>query len=1061
VDNKNILYQNYHRHSNYSIVVAGGDSVVKNIEYADRAVQLGHGIISGVEHGFQGRHVEGYDLAKSHNLKFLFGSEAYFVKDRFEKDRKNNHIIVLAKNENGRKALNVALAEAFITGYYYVPRLDLNLLMGLPSSDIWVTSACLGGWKYEDADNIWLQIAEHFGCNFFFELQNHNTDSQRELNKRIISLSRNNNIKTIFGCDSHYIFPEQANDREQYLASKGIVYEDEQGWYMDYPDGETVYKRFKDQGVLSDSEIMSAIDNTNIFLDVEEYNSPVYTKEIKVPTLYPNNTKEEKDAIYENLIWSKWNEEKKNINPSLWKRYEEEIKKEIQVVKNINHADYFLLDYEIVKRGKEKGGVITSTGRGSGVSYYTCKLLDLTKIDRISSPVKLYPERFLSETRILETGSLADLDLNLANPEVFAEVQKEILGENNSYHMIAWGTMREKEAWKMYSRANHIDFDIANEISGQRDEFEFAFKHADDEDKENLFLDDYIDSKYIRLVKESLKYLGIYSNVKIHPCATLLAPFNIKEEAGLIAMKTSKGTVNICTLIDGLWAEKHGMLKNDLLKVNVVELYSRVYKRIGMNDTHDVNQLWEMTKNDSSVWDIYKKGIVMGINQVEQIGTAKRTVKYAPSNISELSALVAAVRPGFKTMYDIFESREEFSYNIPSFDSIIQTDEIKNSFVLYQEQSMAALAFAGIPMSETYEIVKSIAKKRYQDIFKYKEQFMGGFSDRIEKKEKKSKSESLEIAKKVWQILEDSSRYSFNASHSLSVATDSLYTAYLKAHYPLFFYEQFLQILEEKGEKDRLLKTKNEAEKFFGIKFPSLKFGQDNREIKANEKTNEITMSMMTMKGFGHSMAEDMFSLHSKFSGKDIVDLFIFASEEGVFHISKWEKLISIGYFSEFGKGKKILKFFEEFTKGEFRYSSKHKDATKKKRVEKLKELWISIEDNDFSIRERIENEINVIGEIQSRFNVNKKCLFVLDVIEGKYSPRVTLQSLSNGRTDMVKISKRKYQGLSFGDIIFCDEFEKKPSVRKVDSGFEEIPNEFQWWVSSYNKVNNIDEHRI
>lgn len=1057
----NIIYQNYHRHSNYSIVVAGGDSVVKNKEYADRAVELGHGIISGVEHGFQGRHIEGYELSKSHNLKFLFGSEAYWVKDRSEKDRTNNHIVVLAKNEKGRKAINVALADAFSSGYYYVPRLDFELLYSLPKNDVWITSACLGGWKYEDADDIWLQMAEHFGENFFLEVQCHNTDSQKLLNSRILNLAKKNNIKTVFGCDSHYIFPAQAKDREQYLASKGIVYEDEAGWYMDYPSGEVAFQRFVQQGILSEKEIREAMDNTNIFLDVEEYNSPVYTKEIKVPTLYPNKTKEEKDKIFENLIWEKWDIEKKNIATSLWKKYEDEIKKEIQVIKNINHSDYFLLDYEIVKKSKENGGVITSTGRGSGVSYYICKLLDLTKIDRISSPVKLYPERFLSETRILETGSLADLDLNLANPEVFAKTQKEILGENNSYHMIAWGTMREKEAWKMYSRASNISFDIANEVSGQIDEFEFALKHADDEDKEHIKLGDYIDSKYISLVRESLKYLGIYSNVKIHPCATLLAPFNIKEEAGLIAMKTAKGTVNICTLIDGLWAEKHGMLKNDLLKVNVVELYSRVYKRIGMNDTHDVNKLWEITKNDSSVWDIYKKGIVMGINQVEQIGTAKRTMKYAPSNISELSALVAAVRPGFKTMYEIFESRNDFSYGIPSFDSLIQTEEIKNSFVLYQEQSMAALAFAGIPMSETYEIVKSIAKKRYQEIFKYKEQFINGFSDKIKKIENKSNDESIELAGKVWQILEDSSRYSFNASHSLSVATDSLYTAYLKAHYPLYFYEQFLQILEEKGEKDRLLKARNEAEKFFNISFPNLKFGQDNRQITADKEKNEITMSMGAMKGFGYTTAVDMLSLYSEFTGKDIVDLFIFASEKGIFHSSKFEKLISIGYFSHFGKGSKVMKFFNEFTKGDFRYNAKHKDNTKEKRILELRKIWENLPDEEFSFKEIIMNEINVIGEIRSKLKVDKRCLFVLDVVEGKYSPKIFLQSLSTGTTDMMKISKKKYEGISVGEILYGEEFEKKPAVRKVDGGFEEIPDEYQWWLSSYKKIRNIEDYRI
>ncbi len=1043
-----IVYQNYHRHSNYSIITHGGDSVVKNEEYAQRAVELGHGIISGVEHGFQGRHIEGYDISKKYNLKFLFGSEAYFVKDRFNKDRSNNHIILLAKNENGRKALNVALSEAFISGYYYVPRLDLNLLLNLPSKDIWVTSACLGGWKYEDSDHVWLTLAEHFGENFFFEVQNHNTDSQKWLNQHILNLSKETGIKTIFGCDSHYIFKEQAKERENYLASKGIIYEDEIGWYMDYPDGDEVVRRFQEQGILSEEEIIESIENTNIFLDVEEYNSPVYTKEIKMPTLFPEKSKEEKDSIYENLIWEKWKEEKKKIDSSLWSLYESEINKEISVVRNIGHADYFLLDYEIVKRGKEKGGVITSTGRGSGVSYYTCKLLDLTKIDRISSPVKLYPERFLSETRILETKSLADLDLNLANPEVFAEAQKEILGEEYSYPMIAWGTMRAKEAWKMYSRANHIDFETANEVSGQIEDYEFALKHSEEDDE--VFIDDYVDNKYLSLVKESSKYLGIYSNVKQHPCGYLIAPFNIKEEAGLIAMKTAKGTVNVCTIVDGLWAEKNKMLKNDLLKVNVVELYSRVYKRIGMKDTHDVNELWEIAKKDDSIWDIYKKGAVIGVNQVEQTGTAKRVMKYAPKNISELSAFVAAVRPGFASMYDIFESREHFQYGIEAFDKLVQTEEMPHSFVLYQEQAMAAMNFAGIPMDRTYEIVKSIAKKRYEDVLSAKEQFINGFYE---------VTGSMEISKKIWQILEDSSRYSFNSSHSLSVATDSLYTAYLKAHYPLYFYEQLLQILEEKGEKDRLLRAKAEAQRHFKISFPAMKFGQDNTKILANKEKNEITMSMSTLKGFGNSVASGLLELSQKFDGKDIVDLFVFASENGYFSASKWEKLIQIGYFSDFGGGKKVITFFNEFTSGKNKYGNKLKESTKEKRIQSLKEIWHNLPNYDFSVGEKVRNEVSVIGEVRSKFPVDKRYFFVLEVSDEEsgnpYSPRVLLHSLRTGYADTLKISKKIYSPIKAGQIIQCYNFEKKPAVKKVDGEWIEIPDTFNWWITDYEKLND------
>ena len=134
-------YQNYHKHSYYSNIRTS-DSVVSYEQYAKKAVEYGQKIISSVEHGSQGRYIECYELAKQYDLKFLFGTEAYFVKDRTEKDKTNAHIVVLAKNENGRQCINEALSEANISGFYYQPRLDNELLFSLPKDDVWITSAC-------------------------------------------------------------------------------------------------------------------------------------------------------------------------------------------------------------------------------------------------------------------------------------------------------------------------------------------------------------------------------------------------------------------------------------------------------------------------------------------------------------------------------------------------------------------------------------------------------------------------------------------------------------------------------------------------------------------------------------------------------------------------------------------------------------------------------------------------------------------------------------------------------------------------------------------------------
>lgn len=249
---------------------------MSNEDYAIRANELGHGIISTMEHGNQGCYIEGYHLAKKHNLKFLFGTEAYWVKDRTLQDTSNCHIYIGARNENGRQCINDMLSEANLTGFYYRPRIDLQLLSTLPADDVIVTTACVAFWKYDDIDSIVEQMASYFGKNFFLEVQYHLTDKQKELNRHILTLHDELKVPLIMGCDSHYIFPQQSQDRDDFLLSKGLHYEDEEGWFLDYPDGDTAYHRFCEQGVLTKQQIDDAMANTNVFLDIEEYESEIF-----------------------------------------------------------------------------------------------------------------------------------------------------------------------------------------------------------------------------------------------------------------------------------------------------------------------------------------------------------------------------------------------------------------------------------------------------------------------------------------------------------------------------------------------------------------------------------------------------------------------------------------------------------------------------------------------------------------------------------------------------------------------------------------------------------------
>jgi DNA polymerase III alpha subunit len=1058
-------YINYHCHSQYSNV-STPDSTISNKDRAWRAKNLGQTTASFIEHGWCGRVIEGIELAKELELKPILGTEAYFVKNRLEKDATNAHLIILAKNENGRKSLNKILSQANIDGFYYKPRLDLGLVLSLPKNDLWVTTACVGGiWKYEDAEDVMLKLLEHFQQNLFLEVQNHWTDKQKILNERILRLSNQYNIKIIAGMDSHLIFNSQNQDRDNYLQSRGIVYPDEENWFLDYPDYTEAFSRFEQQGILNSHQIEEALGNTNIFESVESYNSKIFDSSIiKLPTLYPDKSQEEKDKVFCKLVWEKWEEEKTNILEKEWEKYKKEIQKELDVVIKTGMADYFLLDYEIIKKGKELGGQITLTGRGSAPSFYLSKLLGFTTVDRISATVKLFPERFISAERLLETKSLPDIDFNLGNPEVFAKAQEEVLGCGHSYPMIAFGTVKTLGAWKIYARVADIDFDIANAVSEQIQAYEMDLKHAEtDEEKEEINILDYIGYQYQNAFRESSKFLGLVNTLTPHPCAYLLySDGDVREEFGLIKIKTGD-VEHICVCCDGLFAENYKFLKNDLLKVNVVKLIYGVYNRIGI-EPHPLPELLKICKNDKKVWDIYATATTMGINQVEQTGSSGRVAKYKPQNISEISAFVAAIRPGFKSNYKQFESREPFCYGIPSLDNLIQTKEFPYSYLIYQENSMQAMAYAGIPISQTYEIVKNIAKKRVEKVLKYKEQFVSGMKKKIKTQEKVSDKEAEDISNKTWQIIEDSSRYAFNSSHSYSVAGDSLYGAYLKSHYPLEFYEVFLQMLEEDGDKDRLADVRKEAEKEFHIKFPRFRFGQDNRNIVANKERNEITSSLKTLKGFGGAEGERLYDLSKQFSGKDFLELLIFAEENGGIS-SKWESLLKIDYFADFGNNQKLLSIFKEFKSGKNRYSKKLTDKSKEKRIPELRKIFDELPNNKLPIVEQVRADVETLGTIQSVFpeiKINKeyRIAYVLD-LNLKYSPRVQLYNLKAGNQMSFKIRKMFFNNDPFdvGTVILCKHFEKKKPTKYVNGKYEENPDaDFEYWIDNYSIIENFDE---
>lgn len=539
-------YNNYHKHTHYSNIFTP-DTHTKIEDYCKRAVELNHTTYFTTEHGYGGDIFACKENCDKYGLKCVFAMEGYIVKNPLEQDRSNYHIVLIAKTNEGRKKINLASSRANIEGYYYKPRLFLEDLLNIDKDDIYVTSGCVSGiCKDEDSfNNITIPLIEHFKDHFFLEFQPHNHPSQILLNKKLLEYYKkykNYGIKIISANDSHYINPSDSIIRTQFLDGKHIHYPEEEGFILDYPDYETILERYKIQGVLTEEEAKEAIDNTLIFDECEEIN---INDDAKMPSLFPNLTDDEKFEKLKKIAFDNFEEikVKDNIKKEDYQKYIDEINRNLKVVKDtqeMHTADYFLLDYYIFKKGiNDYGGIITRSGRGSCGAFMLNKMLGLTQIDKFTTNIPIYADRFMSTARTIENRSFPDIDANVVSQEPFVKASRFYLGENGCYPMLAYGTMQISESFRNICRSKGMAFEDFNEVAKDLDSYK------DDE-------------KWSDIIEEAKMLVDTIVSASVHPCSFLLLDKDIREEIGVVKLGDS-----ICATITSDESDHWKYLKND------------------------------------------------------------------------------------------------------------------------------------------------------------------------------------------------------------------------------------------------------------------------------------------------------------------------------------------------------------------------------------------------------------------------------------------------------------------------------------------------------------------
>lgn len=1067
---KKLYLENYHCHKDFSNTSTPDCGELMNA-YVDRIHEFGTKCLYSGEHGSQGNQFQVYKVAENENLKYIHSSEVYWVKDRKEKDRANCHMIIVAKNAEGRGDINFALSMANLDGYYYKPRIDLELLFNIPKDNVIVTSACVAGWNYEDAEDIWLKIHDYFGENFFLEVQYHNTDKQKELNKKILQIAKKYNIQIICGLDSHYVKEENSIKRDQILKYKNINYPDEEGWYLDYPDTKTVIKRFEEQGVLNREEIYRAIMNTNVF--VAECEEIVLDRKFKIPSVYKGKSYEEKCKIYKSILNKAYAKEKEKS-----KEKADGIRYEAKQVIESGVVDYFLTSKAIVDDAIEnEGGILTTTSRGSAASFITNKLLGLTTVDRFNADIPIYPERFLTKERVL-AGQMPDIDLNVATQEPFVKAARKLLGEHGCYPLMAVEKLKEKAAWQLYAGANDVSPEDANQISKYLDEYNKALKYADEDEKENIHVEDYIPKEYIELFKQSNEYQGITINLKVHACGHFIFDGDIRREVGLIsAVSESTGKRTVCAAIEGSYLDEFGYVKEDFLIVDSVYLTYKFFHSIGM-EVPTFDELRHMIDGDKKTWDIYANGITCCVNQCEKEATTNRVKKYKPQNLAELSSFIAAIRPGFASLLNTFLNREPYTTGEKKIDDLLSDTA---HFMIYQESIMKVLSFLQLQMGETYGVIKSISKKKLKG--EKKEHLLAELNQSWN-----NEFGNTDNFKNVWNVIEDSARYAFNSPHAYSMGGDSAYQAWFKAHYTKTFYEVAINHYQEKNKKDKIDALVKEAIKFWGYKLGDYEFGADNRKVTISEENKLIYPNLSSVKGFGENVVNTLYDL-GQTEYESFLEVLIALSSNSI-NKTIVNKLIRINYFKKYGDvnplletarlynllngAKQISKDKAEKNNIPFDVLTKYGNETDKQfnKLDSNKiinELISKITYRELTLKERLDNQREILGIVSdSDSTVSKRLYYVSELDIKKSIVNVHLFEIYSGKTRVVKMWRNQYNRNPFdlGSILYIISLEKKNKKEptgeiNLQTGkkiYKEVPDKFEYWLGKFTTKDNVEE---
>lgn len=904
-----------HNHTQYSLL-DGAASISKLYK---KAVQDNQKAIAITDHGNMFGAFQFVAEATKYNkngevIKPIVGCEFYVSEDRFRKNFTKDdkdvryHQLLLAKNATGYKNISKLCSLGYLEGMYgKYPRIDKALIAEYHEGLI-ATSCCLGAIiprtilkkgeaAAEEELKWWLDV---FGEDFYIEIQRHQLNDEIIVNDTLMKFANKYQIKIIATNDSHYVDEADANahdillcinTNEKLNTPKIIDYGDEEtstkGRRFAFPNDQFYFKTQAQMNVLF-SDIPESLDNTL------EIVSKIETLDLKKEILLPNfpipdsfkthttSLKIDEKTTLEPDVLNQWEYLKDLTFKGAKRRYtditpevEERLNFELDIIRKMGFAGYFLIVSDFIKAGKDLG-VIVGPGRGSAAGSAVAYCIGITSID----PIKydLLFERFLNPDR----KSMPDIDTDFDDEgrQKVIDYVVEKYGKSQVAQIVTYGKMAAKMSVKDVARVMDLSMEESNhltklfptkpigitlkqilhaKIEGAEEVIENEDPDAEGdtaeiENKDTIVirreevqgimqLREYYNDKQNtngEVLRQAELLEGSVRNTGVHAAGIIIAPKDLKE---ILPVAISKDSELYLTQYDGKVVEDAGVIKMDFLGLKTLSILKTAVDIIKMNRGIEID-IDTLPLDDELTYQLYQKGETNSTFQFESVGMQKYLRELKPDKFEDLIAMNALYRPGPMEYIPLYIKRkhglEEINYDIPELE-----DHLKDTYgiTVYQEQVMLlSQSLAGFSKGKADILRKAMGKKNLNDLMKLKDDFMAGIKER---------NLDANRCEKIWKDWESFASYAFNKSHSTCYAFVAYQTGYLKAHYPAEFMASVLSNNTNNLEK---LSFHMEECKRMGVPVLGPDVNESHIQFTVNAK-GEIRFGLCAIKGVGDGPA--------------------------------------------------------------------------------------------------------------------------------------------------------------------------------------------------------------